>query len=81
MDSLSKVPDSVILEKQQTLPFQFFPRVAEAFVLALTKVTFGHVAHARKTGNSADLLSEVLCACGKDTKLKKFLRSFREAAS
>ena len=31
--------------------------------------------------NNADLLSEVLCACAKDTKQKKFLWSFREAAS
>ena len=41
MDSLSKVPDSVILEKQQqTLPFRFFPRVAVAFVPELTEVIF-----------------------------------------
>ena len=47
MESLSKVLDSVILEKQQqTLPFQFFLRVAEVFVPELTKVTFGCIAHA-----------------------------------
>ena len=47
MDSLSKVPDSVILEKQQqTVPFQFFLRVAEVFVPELTEVTFGRIAHA-----------------------------------
>ena len=34
-----------------------------------------------KDRNNADLLSEVLCACVKDMKQKKFLRSFREAAS
>ena len=50
MDSLSKVPDSVILEKQQqTVPFQFFLRVAEVFVPELTEVTFGRIAHAWKT--------------------------------
>ena len=50
MDSLSKVPDSAIHEKQQqqTLPFQFFTRVAEAFVLELTEVTFWHIVHAQK---------------------------------
>ena len=81
-DSLSKVLKSVVHEKQQqqTLRFRFFPRVAEAFVPELAKVTFGHVKHVRKTSN-ADLLSEVLCACAKDTKQKKFLWSFRKAAS
>ena len=34
-----------------------------------------------KDRNNADFLSEVLCACAKDTKQKKFLRSFCEAAS
>ena len=34
-----------------------------------------------KDGNNADLLSEVLCACVKDTKQKKFLQSFWEATS
>ena len=52
-DSLSKVLDSVIHEKQQqTLPFRYFPRVAEASVSELTEVTFGYVAHARKTNNA-----------------------------
>ena len=60
-DSLSKVLDSVILEKQQTLPFRFFLRVAELFVLELTEVTFGCFAHVRKT-EPADLLLEVLYA-------------------
>ena len=47
-ESLSKVLDSVILEKQQqqTLPFRFFLRVAEVFVPELTEVTFGRIAHA-----------------------------------
>ena len=50
MDSLSKVSDSVIHEKrQQTLRFQFFPRVAKVFVPELTKVTFGCIAYVRKT--------------------------------
>ena len=34
-----------------------------------------------KDRNNADLLLEVLCACVKDMKQKKFLQSFREAAS
>ena len=34
-----------------------------------------------KDRNNADLLLEVLCECTKDTKQKKFLRSFRGAAS
>ena len=33
-----------------------------------------------KDRNSADLLSEVLCTCTKDTR-QKYLQSFREAAS
>ena len=73
MGNLLKVPDSVIYEKQQqTLPFRFFLRVAKVFVLELTKVTFGHVVHARKTSN-ADLLLGMLCTWVKDTKQKKFL--------
>ena len=74
MDSLSKVLDSVILEKQQqqTLPFRFSPRVAEVFVPELTKVTFGHVAHGRKTENNADLLLEVLCVFGKAQSRRSF---------
>ena len=35
----------------------------------------------RERQKYADLLSEVLCACAKDPKQKKFLRSFSEAAS
>ena len=75
MDSFSKVPDSVILKKQQqqTLPFQLFKRIAEAVVPELAEVTFGRVVHVRKTENSADLLSEVLGTCAKDTKELKFL--------
>ena len=61
--------------------FNFSPRVAEAFVLELTEVTFGCVAHAWKTEIMQILLSEVLCVCVKDTKQKRFLRSFRKAAS
>ena len=34
-----------------------------------------------KDRNDADLPSEVLCACAKDTKQKKFARRFHEAAS
>ena len=34
-----------------------------------------------KDRNNADSLSEVLCACAKDRKQKKFLGSFRKAAS
>ena len=49
MDSFSNVTDSAIYEKnkQQTLPFQFFLRVAEALVPELTEVTFGRVVHVR----------------------------------
>ena len=36
-------------QQQQTLPFQFFPRVAKAFVLELAKVTFGRIVHVQKT--------------------------------
>ena len=47
MESLSKVLDSVILEKQQqTLPFRVFLRVAEVIEPELTKVTCGSIAHA-----------------------------------
>ena len=52
MDTLSKVPDSLIHEKKyikQTWPFRFFQRVAEAFVPELTEANFGHNAHAQKT--------------------------------
>ena len=48
-------------------------------MLELAEVTLGHIAHVQKTENNADLLLEVLCS--KDTKQKKFLQSFREAAS
>ena len=34
-----------------------------------------------KDRNNAELLSEMFCACAKDTKQKEFLQSFREAAS
>ena len=46
----------------------------------LTEVTFGRVAHTRKTENNADLLS----ARARKTRIKqkfRFLRSFHEAAS
>ena len=35
--------------QQQTWPFQFFLRVAEAFVPELTEVTFGRIGHVQKT--------------------------------
>ena len=61
--SFSKVLDSVSHEKQQqTLPFQFFMRVAEVFVLDFTEVTFGRVAHAWKT-EIMQIYSQMCSAC------------------
>ena len=45
---------------QQTQPFQFFPRVAKAFVPELTEATFGCVVHARKTEICRFALGSVL---------------------
>ena len=77
MDSLSKVLILLFMKKQQqTRPFRFFQRVAEAFVPELTKAIFGRSMHERKTEIYADLLG-MLCACVKDTKQKKkCLQSF-----
>ena len=36
------------MKKQQTQPFRFFQRVAEAFVPEHTEATFGRVGHALK---------------------------------
>ena len=72
MDSLSKVLDSVINEKQQeqTRPFQFFPKVAEAFVPELTEVTFRSVAHARKT-EIMQVCSQKCSACVQKTQSRR----------
>ena len=78
MDSLSKVLDSVINEKQQeqTRPFQFFPRVAKAFVPELTEVTFGRVAHTRKT-EVMQIYSQKCSARARKTQSR---RSFSEVS-
>ena len=83
MDSLSKVPDSVMRgtnNNKQTPRFRFFPRVAEAFVPEFTEATFGCVAHAWKTemcrfalGSGqkyADFLLEVLLRARKTGRKK-----------
>ena len=65
-DSLSKVPDSIIHETttiNKTLPFRFSQRVAEVFVLELTKATFGHVAQARKIEICRSALGSALRVC------------------
>ena len=67
-------------QQQQTLPSQFFPRVAEVFVLELTEVTFGCIAHAWKT-EIMQIYSWKHSACVKDMKQNKFLWSFCKAAS
>ena len=63
-----------------TLPFRFFPRVAKAYVLELTKFTFGRVAHAQKT-EIMQIYSWKGSACEWKTRKKKFLWSFHEAVS
>ena len=78
-DSLSKVPDSVTLEKQQqqTLPFRFFPRVAEAFVPELTEVTFGRFAHARRT----EIMQIYSWKCSASARKTRSRRSFSEVST
>ena len=49
---------SVMGEKKQKWPFQYFLRGAEGFVPELTEATFGRIAHARKTLGSAVLMHE-----------------------
>ena len=52
-------------------------RGAEAFVPELTEATLVAL-HVRERKKYADLLSEVLCACMKDTKQKKVSPKFPE---
>ena len=63
MDSFSKVPDSLIHEKnnyKQTQPFQFFQIVAEAFVPEITEATFGCGVHVQKSEMCRSVLRSAL---------------------
>ena len=78
MDSLSKVPDSVIHEKQQqTLPFRFFQRVAKAFVPELTEVTFGRVVHMQTT----EIMQIYSWKCSVHAQKTRSRRSFSEVSA
>ena len=82
MDSLSKVPDSLIYEKTTYRHglSNFFWRVAEA-VPELNKATFECGAHAQKTEIYKFALESALCVRETGSKKKKkFLRSFPERA-
>ena len=77
MDSLSKVLILLFMKKQQqTRPFRFFQRVAEAFVPELTKATSGCVVHARKIEICWFALRSALCMHERHKAKKKV--SWRE---
>ena len=61
--------------------FSIFPKSSRSVCAGTYRIHFWTCCSCAKDRNNADLLLEVLCACVKDTKQKKFLRSFCEAGS
>ena len=69
------------MKKQSNAAFLFFPESSQSICAGTYGSHFWLHCACTKDRNNADLVSEVLCTCAKDTKQKKFLRSFCEAAS
>ena len=73
----SEFGHSLKQQQQQTLLFQFFPKVAKAFVPELTKVTFGHVAHVLKT----EIMQVYSRKCSVHVRKTRSRRSFLEVSA